>query len=99
MNNGVDLSGTNSDGNDCEDLTTQQHSTLNSGNMPSSRARSGVLGDQTISRTAAHFLFPLETPLRLSRSMLHGWKENSMLAKPLAACTYLSSIVSELYDA
>jgi len=24
---------------------------------------------------------------------------NSMLAKPLAACTYLSSIVSELYDA
>jgi len=45
------------------------------------------------------FLFPLETPLRLSRSMLHGWKDNSMLAKPLAACSYLSSIVSELYDA
>jgi len=45
------------------------------------------------------FLFPLETPLRLSRIMLHGWKGNSMLAKPLAACTYLSSIVSELYDA
>jgi len=44
-------------------------------------------------------LFPLETPLRLSRNMLHGWKDNSMLAKPLAACTYLSSIVSELYDA
>jgi len=42
------------------------------------------------------FLFPLETPLRLSRSMLHGWKGNSMLAKPLAACTHLSSIVSEL---
>ena len=41
------------------------------------------------------FLFPLETPLRLSRSMFHGWKDNSMLAKPLAACTYLSSIVSE----
>jgi len=40
------------------------------------------------------FLFPLETPLRLSRNMLHGWKDNSMLAKPLAACTYLSSIVS-----
>ena len=31
------------------------------------------------------FVFPLETPLRLSRNMLH---ENSMLAKPLAACTY-----------
>ena len=45
------------------------------------------------------FLFPLETPLRLSRSVLHGWKDNSMLAKPLAACTYLSSIVSKLYDA
>jgi len=29
------------------------------------------------------FLFPLETPLQLlSRNMLHGWKENSMLAKP-----------------
>jgi len=36
------------------------------------------------------FLFPLETPLRLSRNMLHGSKDNSMLAKPLAACTYLS---------
>ena len=38
------------------------------------------------------FLFPLETPLRLSHNMLHGWKDNSMLAKRLAACTYLSSI-------
>jgi len=45
------------------------------------------------------FLFLLETPLRLSRNMLHGWKDNSMLAKRLAACTYLYSIVSELYDA
>jgi len=45
------------------------------------------------------FLFLLETPLRLSRNMLHGWKDNSMLAKPFAACTYLYSIVSELYDA
>ena len=45
------------------------------------------------------FLFPLETPLRSSRNVLHGWKDNSMLAKPLAAYTYLSSIVSELYDA
>jgi len=39
------------------------------------------------------FLFPLETPLWLSRNMLHGWKDNSMLAKALATCTYLSSIV------
>jgi len=45
------------------------------------------------------FLFPLETPLRLSRSMLHGWTDNSMLAKALAVCTYLSSIISELNDA
>jgi len=45
------------------------------------------------------FLFPLQTPLRLSRNMLHGWIDNSMLAKPLAAYTYLYSIVSELYDA
>ena len=36
------------------------------------------------------FLFPLETPLRLARNMLHGWKDNSMLAKRLAAYTYLS---------
>jgi len=46
-----------------------------------------------------NFLFSVETPLRLSRNMLHWWKNNSMLAKPLAACTYLSSVVSELYDA
>jgi len=45
------------------------------------------------------FLFPMETPLRLSRNVLHRWKDNSMLAKRLAACTYLSSIVSELYNA
>ena len=44
-------------------------------------------------------LFPLEMPLRLSSNMLHGWKDNSMLAKLLVACTYLYSIVSELYDA
>jgi len=37
--------------------------------------------------------------LRLSRNMLYGWKDNSMLAKRLAACKYLSSIVSELYNA
>jgi len=46
-----------------------------------------------------HFLFALGTPLWQSRKMLHEWKENSVLAKPLAACTYLSSTVSELYDA
>jgi len=45
------------------------------------------------------FLFPLGMPLRLSRNILHGWKDNLMLAKRLAACTYLYSIVSELYDA
>jgi len=30
---------------------------------------------------------------------LHGWKDNSMLAKLLAASIYLFYIVSELYDA
>jgi len=44
------------------------------------------------------FLFPLESPLWQSRNMLHGWKDSSMLAKPLAACTYLSSIVSQLFE-
>jgi len=44
------------------------------------------------------FLFPLETPLRLSRNMLHGWKDNSVLAEPLAACTHLSATVSELFE-
>ena len=29
-----------------------------------------------------HLLFALGTPLRLSRNLLHGWKGNSMLAKP-----------------
>ena len=46
-----------------------------------------------------HFCFPWGRPCNY-RAMLHGWKDNLMLAKRLAACTYsLSSIVSELYDA
>jgi len=44
------------------------------------------------------FLFPLETPLRLSRNMFNGWKDSSMLAKPLAACTHLFSTVSQLFE-
>jgi len=42
------------------------------------------------------FLFPLETPLRLSRNMFHGWKDNSMLTNCLAACTHLTIIVCEI---
>ena len=50
-----------------------------------------------ISRTAAHvFVSPGDAPAIITQ---YGWKENSMLAKRLAACTYLSLIVSELYDA
>ena len=50
------------------------------------------------SRMAAHiFISPGDAPA--TRNMLHGWKDNLMLAKPLAVCTDLSSIVSELYDA
>ena len=30
--------------------------------------------------------------------MLHGWKDNSMLAKPLAACTHLFATVSQLFE-
>ena len=44
------------------------------------------------------FLFTLETPLRLSHNMLHVWKDNSMLVKPLAACTHLFSTVSQLFE-
>jgi len=44
------------------------------------------------------FLFSLETPLWLSRNMLHGWKANLVLAKPLAACTHLSTTVSQLFE-
>jgi len=44
-----------------------------------------------------HFLFALRTPLWQSRKMLHEWKDNSVLAKTLAACTHLSSTVSQLF--
>jgi len=44
------------------------------------------------------FLFPLETPLRLSRNMFHGWKDIAMLVKPLAACTHLSLTISQLFE-
>ena len=45
-----------------------------------------------------HFLFALETPLWQSRKTLHEWKDNSVLAKLLAACTHLSSKVSQLFE-
>jgi len=44
------------------------------------------------------FLFLLETSLRLSRAMMHGWNDNSMLVKPLAAYTHLSLTVSQLFE-
>ena len=40
------------------------------------------------------FLFPLETPLRLSRM-----ERQFNACQSFAACTYLFTIVSELYDA
>jgi len=44
------------------------------------------------------FCFLWSAPATITQYV--AWMEdNSMLAKPLAACTYLSSIVSELYDA
>ena len=50
------------------------------------------------SRTAAHIFVSPGDALRLSRNMLHGWKDNSVLAKILACSMYqyLSSLVSEL---
>jgi len=33
-----------------------------------------------------------------SRKTVHEWKDNSVLAKPLAACTHLSSTVSQLFE-
>ena len=33
-----------------------------------------------------------------SRKTLHEWKDNSMLAKPISACTHLSSTVSQLFE-
>jgi len=51
------------------------------------------------SRTAAHIFVSHGDAPAIITQYLHGWKDNSMLAKPLAACTCLSSIVSELYDA
>ena len=53
---------------------------------------------QQIDCASAPVLYSLVTPLRQSRQMLHGWKDNSMLAKPLAACTHLSPTVSQLFE-
>ena len=36
------------------------------------------------------FLFPLQTPLRLSRNMLHGWKDNSI--GPKIVCFLTQSV-------
>ena len=44
------------------------------------------------------FCFPLGTPLGKSRKTLHKLKDNSVLAEPLAACTHLSSTVSQLFE-
>jgi len=55
--------------------------------------------DYTKHHTLNMSAFIRDSQIRLSCNVLHGWKVNSMHAKPLAAYTYLSSIVSELYDA
>ena len=62
--------------------------------------------ERDIGRKSSFFHIPVAfdapvsgVPVGISPPRLHGWKDNSMFAKPLAACTYLSSIVSELYDA
>ena len=44
------------------------------------------------------FLFPLGMPLALgqSRSLLYGWKENSMLTNCLAECAHVTITVSQI---
>ena len=44
----------------------------------------------------AHFGLPEYAPGTISVNMSHGSKENSMLVKRLAACTHLSSTISEI---
>ena len=49
------------------------------------------------SRTAAHiFVSPGDAPAIITQYVAR-MKDNSMLAKPLAACTYISLIVSECH--
>jgi len=43
------------------------------------------------------FVYP-GSPLWQSRKTLHEWKDNSVLAKPLAACTHLSLTVSQSFE-
>jgi len=45
-----------------------------------------------------HFWFALGTLLWQSRKTLHESKDNSVLVKPLAASTHLSSTVSKLFE-
>ena len=49
-------------------------------------------------RVFGTFWPPLVMPLGQSWYMSHGWKEDSMLVKRLAAYTHLSSTVSERYS-
>jgi len=47
--------------------------------------------------SSPHFCFPWRR-LCDYHAILHEWKDNSMLAKPLAACTHLSLKVSQLLE-
>jgi len=80
-------------------FTTSQHVGLPSifNSFPVIRTASAK--KSPFSRIAAHiFVSPGDAPATITQYV--AWmKDNSMLAKPLASCTYLSSIVSELYDA
>jgi len=41
---------------------------------------------------------PGDAPWGNHAKRCHKWKDNSVLAKPLAACTHLSSTVSQLFE-
>ena len=45
-----------------------------------------------------HYCYRWRCPCDHHAIMLHGWKDNSMFVKSLAACTHLSSTVSQLFE-
>jgi len=49
---------------------------------------------QNLRTPGLHFLFALGTPLWKSRKTLHKWKDNSVLAKLLAACIISYNIMN-----
>jgi len=81
------------------DRQTTDRKTPHAGNSRAALMHSIARQKSPFSRTAAHiFVSPGDAPAIITQYF--AWIERqSMLAKPVAACTYLSAIVSELHDA